>query len=52
MVAVKRRNYILHKKIMLGAIALSVLFLVSYICHHLFAGETKFGDINHNALVR
>ena len=51
LVAVKRRNYILHKRIMLGAIILSVLFLVSYICHHLFAGETRFGDLNHDGLV-
>ena len=28
---------------MLTAMALSVLFLVSYILHHLFAGETRFG---------
>ena len=33
----------LHKKIMITAILLSVLFLISYICHHLFAGDTKFG---------
>ncbi|HEX5026578.1 MAG TPA: DUF420 domain-containing protein, partial [Agriterribacter sp.] len=51
LMAVKANNYILHKKIMLSAIFLSVLFLVSYICHHLFAGETKFGDINHDGLV-
>lgn len=51
LVAVKRRNYILHKRIMLGAIILSVLFLVSYICHHLFAGETRFGDLNRDGLV-
>lgn len=51
LIAVKRRNYVLHKKIMISAIMLSVLFLVSYICHHLFAGETKFGDINHDGLV-
>lgn len=30
---------------------LSILFLVSYICHHLFAGETKFGDIDHNGVL-
>lgn len=41
--AVKNGNYELHKKIMLFAMVLSILFLVSYICHHLFAGETKFG---------
>jgi len=40
---VKQRNYELHKKIMILAMMLSVLFLVSYICHHLFTGETKFG---------
>jgi len=25
------------------AMVLSILFLVSYICHHLLAGDTKFG---------
>jgi putative membrane protein len=24
---------------------LSVLFLLSYICHHLFAGSTKYGSV-------
>ena len=36
---------------MLTAMALSVLFLVSYICHHLFAGETVYGDINHDKVL-
>ena len=40
---VKLKKYELHKRIMLAAIILSALFLVSYICHHLFAGDTKFG---------
>jgi putative membrane protein len=48
---VKSKNYLLHKRIMLSAIILSVLFLVSYICHHLMAGETKYGDINHDGIV-
>lgn len=43
LVSVKSRNYMLHKKLMMAAMVLSVLFLVSYIAHHLFAGETKFG---------
>lgn len=42
-VAVKNKNYEQHKSIMLWAMALSVLFLVSYIAHHLLAGETKYG---------
>lgn len=41
--AVKRKNYILHKRLMISAMVLSILFLVSYIAHHLLAGETKFG---------
>jgi putative membrane protein len=36
-------RYTTHRYIMLSAIGLSVLFLVSYICHHLLAGDTKFG---------
>ncbi len=43
LVTVKNKNYVAHKKIMLSAIVLSVLFLVSYISHHLLAGDTKFG---------
>ena len=48
---VKQQKYLLHKRIMLTAIVLSVLFLVSYIAHHLLAGETKFGDINHDGIL-
>lgn len=44
LIAVKNKKYLLHKRIMITAIILSCLFLVSYICHHLFTGETKFGD--------
>ena len=51
LVAVKQHSYVLHKKIMLTAIVLSVLFLVSYIGHHLLAGDTRFGDINHDGMV-
>jgi putative membrane protein len=38
-----KRNYLLHKKIMITAMVLSALFLVSYIAHHLLAGDTRFG---------
>jgi len=46
LIAVKQKNYLVHKKIMLTAMALSVLFLASYICHHLFAGETVYGELD------
>ena len=51
LVTVKQKKYVLHKKIMLSAITLSVLFLVSYICHHLLAGDTRFGDIDHDGFL-
>lgn len=40
----KQRRLLLHKKVMMTAMVLSVLFLVSYICHHLLAGETIYGE--------
>src|SRR5918993_3141135 len=42
-ITAKNRQYATHKRLMLAAMALSLLFLISYICHHLFAGETSFG---------
>jgi len=51
LITVKQKKYLLHKKIMLTAMVLSVLFLVSYICHHLLAGETMFGDTNHDGIL-
>jgi putative membrane protein len=51
LIAVKSKKYVLHKRIMITAIILSVLFLVSYVCHHLLSGETKFGDLNHDGIV-
>ncbi|MGZ5189552.1 MAG: DUF420 domain-containing protein [Flavisolibacter sp.] len=49
--AAKQRKLKTHKNIMLTAILLSVLFLVSYILHHLFAGSTWYGDADHNGTV-
>ena len=49
--AVKSGNYALHKKLMQAAIVLSVIFLVSYIAHHLLTGDTKFGDLNHDGIL-
>ena len=51
LMVVRQGKYEQHKKIMMAALILSVIFLLSYICHHLFAGETKFGDIDHDGVV-
>jgi putative membrane protein len=51
LITVKQKKFELHKKIMLAAIVLSVLFLVSYVSHHLLAGDTRFGDIDHDGVL-
>lgn len=51
LVVVKQGKYVLHKKLMMGALVLSVLFLVSYIAHHLLAGDTRYGDANLDGTV-
>ncbi|HUR66272.1 MAG TPA: DUF420 domain-containing protein [Chitinophagaceae bacterium] len=51
LIAVKAKHYTLHRNIMMAAMLLSILFLVSYICHHLFSGETRFGDVDHDGVV-
>ena len=51
LVTALKKMYVWHKRIMLTAICLSVLFLVSYIAHHVLAGETKFGDIDHDGIL-
>lgn len=49
--AVKGGNHLLHKKLMMVAIVLSVLFLASYVAHHLFTDATKYGDVDHNGII-
>lgn len=39
----KQKQLVKHKNTMFAAIILSIIFLVFYIAHHLFAGSTKFG---------
>ncbi|HVX51444.1 MAG TPA: DUF420 domain-containing protein [Chitinophagaceae bacterium] len=51
LIVVKRKYYHTHKVIMLFALALSIIFLVSYIAHHLLAGEAIFGDANHDGIL-
>jgi putative membrane protein len=51
MIAVKNKNFVAHKRLMLAAMIFSIAFLVSYISHHLLAGDTRFGDINHDGNV-
>lgn len=51
LVTAKNKRYTTHKNIMLTALVLSILFLVCYILHHLFAGSTFYGDLDRNGVV-
>ena len=51
LIAVKANRYLLHKRIMMTALVLSVIFLISYITHHLLAGEAIYGDADHNGVL-
>jgi putative membrane protein len=43
LIAVKNKNYRTHRALMISSLLLSVVFLVSYIAHHLLSGNTAFG---------
>lgn len=51
LILVKQGKYKLHRNVMVMALVLSLLFLLSYIAHHLLAGDTKFGDVDHDGIV-
>lgn len=42
----RQRFYTIHRNIMLSAMVLSILFLLSYVTHHLLSPETYYGDVN------
>ncbi len=51
LIFVRQKKYIAHKKVMMYAMVLSILFLVSYITHHLLSGDTIYGDTSHDGIL-
>lgn len=51
LIAIKKKNVALHKKLNLSAFFLSVIFLLSYVTAHYFIPDTKYGDINHDGMM-
>ena len=47
----RTRRLTIHRNIMLTDMLLSVVFLISYILHHLFDGSTLYGDLDKNGTV-
>lgn len=51
LVFILQRKVEWHKRSMLGAMALGVLFLISYVIYHSAAPSTKYGDLNGDMMV-
>jgi putative membrane protein len=51
LLAIKKKNIPLHKKLNLTAFVLSTIFLLSYVTAHYFIDDTKFGDLDHNGIM-
>lgn len=49
--AVKSGNIPLHRNLMLGAMGLSVLFLLGYVAYHFTNVETLYGDSNLDGII-
>lgn len=47
-IAIKNGNRKRHETLMKIAIGCSVAFLAMYVAYHMTAGDTKFGDTDHN----
>lgn len=48
LVAIRRKNILLHKRLNLTAFVLSALFIVCYVTAHYFIPDTIFGDTDHS----
>lgn len=51
LLAIKKRNIPLHRKLNLTAFLLSSLFLVCYVTAHYFIPDTRYGDVDHNGML-
>lgn len=50
-IAVMKGRIALHRKMIMMAMGLSVLFLLSYVAYHFTSNEVKFGDVNLDGVV-
>jgi len=51
LIYIKSGNVVMHKRFMLIALGLSVLFLLSYVAYHFTTPETLFGDLDGNGVL-
>ena len=50
-IAVMKGRIALHRRMIMAAMGLSVLFLLSYVAYHFTSNEVKFGDANLDGIV-
>jgi putative membrane protein len=48
---IRRKKVKIHRRLNLVAVALSTIFLLSYVTFHSFGVETRYGDLNHDRIV-
>jgi putative membrane protein len=48
LLAIKKRNIDLHKRLIQACLMLSLLFLLCYVAYHMASNPTIYGDINHD----
>lgn len=51
LIAVLKGRIALHRRMILTAMVLSVLFLLSYVAYHFTSNEVKYGDLNLDGVV-
>jgi putative membrane protein len=49
--AIKNKNYRMHRNMMLSAVFLSCIFLISYLVYHFQSEQLFFGDADFNKIV-
>jgi putative membrane protein len=51
LIAILKGRIALHRRMIMMAMGLSVLFLLSYVAYHFTSNEVKFGDVNLDGIV-
>lgn len=50
LIAIKKKNMVLHRRLIRTAFMLSILFLMGYITYHITTESTVYGDLNGDGL--
>ena len=51
LLAIRKKNILVHRRFMTTAFVLSSFFLVFYVLYHFQGPSTRFGDSDHNGVV-